>query len=665
MICINISESTYNDCLKALRKCEKLKKTYPNLIAEIRLDLCNITPSECMDLFYNAKIPLIATTSKSSRHLLKYAINGGVEYININHYSAIEEYKKSDRRIAQDKVRIIYTYNNFNNTPTIAELKKIYLKAVESKASIIRIICNAKSAEDYERVAYLYNYQNYKSIPKVPLVAYCTGEAAISSRIESINLGAPFTEVALKKKKRLNEYTPLLSEFESYIGNGLFKQNVKGKITLPTSKTAAIRSILAATIAKGESHISNIQDTGDINSLIAFAKSLGAKVHFEDNNLTIRGIANKVLNSNEDYRPAAFSNIMDLSSPQTIYVGDTHLLAQLAMPLISQLYGEANMSGEGSLMEKSLYSAKETLEEFGVNCILSENDTLPALLSGQLQGGEKEVKIKQDSPLLSGLFIALPLIKKDTTLIIDRLDEIPSYVELTLDILKKFNIEITHKKIDGKLVFNIPSKQKYIAADMHSDGDWGVAANFAVAAAIFGEITLEGLKTTSIQLDKQILDIVREAGGQVETKGRFISIKRGFLRGFSRNFSNTPYLFPIAVVLAAFCEGTSSLYGISELTENYPIRTATVIEELGRMGVKMKIRDKCLEVYGMSYTRRKLEGKILKGGNYNSGGDHRTAMALYIAALACKGRVSIENVDCINKSFPDFHTVLNSVTKQK
>ena len=52
----------------------------------------------------------------------------------------------------------------------------------------------------------------------------------------------------------------------------------------------------------------------------------------------------------------------------------------------------------------------------------------------------------------------------------------------------------------------------------------------------------------------------------------------------------------------------------------------------------------------------------LKGAQLKSFADHRTAMSAIIAGLAAKGKSSIDDVSCINKSFPEFLSILKSIS---
>ena len=69
MYCISITDYKYEDCVKSVKKCEKLLKKFPDLIGEVRLDLCNLSENQTRQLFLEAKVPLIAVCRKSNSFL--------------------------------------------------------------------------------------------------------------------------------------------------------------------------------------------------------------------------------------------------------------------------------------------------------------------------------------------------------------------------------------------------------------------------------------------------------------------------------------------------------------------------------------------------------------------------------------------------------------------
>jgi 3-phosphoshikimate 1-carboxyvinyltransferase len=249
---------------------------------------------------------------------------------------------------------------------------------------------------------------------------------------------------------------------------------------------------------------------------------------------------------------------------------------------------------------------------------------------------------------------------------------------ITVDVLRKFGIEIGSEMEGGDdflqtqdwtlctgVTFKMRGHQHYRAADFHIEGDWSSAANFLVAAAIFGDVEVEGLDTQSLQADISIMDILMDAGasmsqleGDTPTTGP-IHVTRAPLCAFETDLNNCPDLFPIVAVLAAFCPGQSRIRGVERLRHKETDRAAAIVDMLTQMGVPVQVDEDEMTIDGMSLTQRILTGKLLKGGQFTSHGDHRMVMSLKVASLGADGPVDIDDTACVAKSFPGFNELFD------
>jgi 3-phosphoshikimate 1-carboxyvinyltransferase len=78
-------------------------------------------------------------------------------------------------------------------------------------------------------------------------------------------------------------------------------------------------------------------------------------------------------------------------------------------------------------------------------------------------------------------------------------------------------------------------------------------------------------------------------------------------------------------------------------------RIRTVVENLRRLGVEAEE-----QADGMTIPGR----QTFRGGQFDSFGDHRIAMAFAVAALRADGPSVIENADAASVSFPEFWSTL-------
>ena len=489
---------------------------------------------------------------------------------------------------------------------------------------------------------------------------------------------------------------------------------------MPVSKSFAQRAIIAAALADGTSHLSGYTPCGDNEAAIQVAKNLGAEVEKDGNMLTIKGISAQ-LGSLGTKLP---QTLCGPEGQPTLHVGESGLLTRMMIPVMAQLCPESvTFTGEKTLLGRPLTGAKEIMEAFDVEHISHQDGqpctdrgdasavSVPLTVKGPLKAGRAEISGKHGSQLISGLLMALPFSENNTSLIVREPKSIP-YMFITLEVLKKFGIKVGNDMFGGRdflesdgdwslcteMVFKVKGGQKYKAADIDLEGDWSAAANFLVAGAVFGKAVIQGLDTTSLQADLSIMDILMDAGAslsQLDGDRGDITVQRAPLKSFDVDASNCPDLFPIISVLAAFCQGTSRLAGVGRLANKESNRAKAIIEMLAQMGVKAWIEEDEMYIEGHTLAQRLLNAAqseleqtgesggtgvtggsaetgesgapvapgLLKGGSYTSHHDHRMVMALKVAALGADSPITIDDEECVAKSFPQFHTTFATLTQ--
>ena len=130
------------------------------------------------------------------------------------------------------------------------------------------------------------------------------------------------------------------------------------------------------------------------------------------------------------------------------------------------------------------------------------------------------------------------------------------------------------------------------------------------------------------------------------------------MKAFHFDATDCPDLFPPLVALAAYCEGTTVIEGVSRLQHKESNRAMSLQSEFAKLGVSVQLQDDLMIVKGMK------EGNQLRplhAANVHSHHDHRIAMATAVAALQAAGPVEIEAADAINKSYPDFFVHLQQL----
>ena len=638
-------------------------------MAEIRLDRCALEEEDIDELFGESDVPLVATCRLSEESqapaLLERAIQAGAKYVDLEMEAPAAIGRRIREACRSCGTVLIRSYHNYENTPSREVLLSILERARTFGGEVVKIVTTAHSQADVHTLESLYQ----EAAPGT-LVAFCMGPEGRQSRLDALKLGAPFTYACVREEDATAPGQWTTEDLHQAVyGDFHFVKAVD--LPMPSSKSFAQRAIIAAALADGVSHLDGYSPCGDNESALAVAKALGAEVKVVGNKIVINGVGAK---------PGSLKL-------EEIHTGESGLLTRLMVPLLAALSARpVRVTGEKTLLNRPLSSAHDIMAAYGVRLYPEGNKNvsedrkadcyLPLKVAGPLIPGRADVSGKGGSQLISGLLAALPLMDGKSTVYVHEPRSIP-YLFITVDVLKKFGIRIG-SEMEGDdefletqdwslctgLNFHIKGSQRYRVADFSIEADWSGAAPFLTAGAIFGDVEVTGLDTTSLQADISILDILMQAGAsmsQLDEPTGSIHIKRAPLSPFQADLNNCPDLFPMVAVLAAFCPGESHLLGVQRLRHKETDRAAAIEEMLTQMGVPVSIDDDEMTITGMGLTQRLATGRLLRGGRYASHADHRMVMALKVASLGADSPVEIDDTACVAKSFPGFNELFNRI----
>lgn len=403
--------------------------------------------------------------------------------------------------------------------------------------------------------------------------------------------------------------------------NAIVKRSeISGVVSAPASKSALQRYIAGALLAEGQSEIVASSFCNDSDAALSVAGALGAKISTLGNVISISGGLN----------PAA----------DEISCGESGLSARMFTPIASLHAGAITITGKGSLLSRPFDMVNGPLSQLGVS-VASRDGFMPLKVTGPMHGGRVIADGSVSSQFITGLLMALPLVKEDSELVVANLVSRP-YIDLTLSILSEFGISYVN---DEYKRFLIGGRQSYRPGRFVTEGDWSGAAFLLVMGAIAGKVTVTGLDLNSPQADRAVVDALRMSGAEVSVSGSNLVVSRGDLRGFSFDISDCPDLAPPLAVLAAACRGKSVLKGAGRLLVKESNRAKTIFETLSSIGAGIALDGDYIEIEG---------GRSLPGGSADACNDHRIAMALAVAALLTEKGVTITGMESINKSYPGF-----------
>ena len=711
-----MAEIRLDRCELSAKEIDELFSSDVPLVATCRISEIAATEPSLQELAEQSRE--IKAMQIAERRLIR-AIEAGARYVDVE-MEAQKQMSKRVRQAAHENGTIfIRSYHDFEGTDSLEALKALVEKCLYHGADLVKIVTTAHSQEDVDRVMALYEWCRQEdpkgagALADGGLVAFCMGEAGHDSRLECLRQGAPYTYAALTEDESAAPgQWPTARMHDAVYGEYRFigTADEQEPLVMPVSKSFAQRAIIAAALAEGISHLKGYTPCGDNEAALQAARNLGAEVELNGTELTIKGISASLGTwslqpENDDAGNRAAGNEAVEKERCNLHVGESGLLTRMMIPVMAQLCPDTiTFTGEKTLLGRPLTGAKEIMDAFGAGIESLDSETLaplaqeegdnpirvPLKITGPLNAGRAEISGKHGSQLISGLLMALPFAQKNSSLIVHEPKSIP-YMFITLEVLKKFGIKVGNDMLGGRdfiesngdwslcteMVFKVKGGQKYKAADMDLEGDWSAAANFLVAGAIFGKVVVQGLDTTSLQADLSIMDILMDAGAslsQLDGDRGDITVQRAPLKSFNVDASNCPDLFPIIAVLAAFCQGTSRLAGVGRLANKESDRAKAIIGMLTQMGVEAHIEADEMIIKGYSLAQRLLNQTsqsalpdqtsrsevapgLLKGGSYTSHHDHRMVMALKVAELGADSPITIDDEECVAKSFPQFHEV--------
>jgi len=398
---------------------------------------------------------------------------------------------------------------------------------------------------------------------------------------------------------------------------------LEGSIELPPSKSYSHRAIICAGLTDGKSEIINISYSEDVKTTINAMRLMGAEIKEHSDKLEISGVS-----------------VVD-DKKRRIDCSESGSTLRFFIPIALLQNRETVFTGKNSLKTRPINTYLEIMDKQGIwyNRI---NRELPISIKGKLRAGKFVVDGNVSSQFITGLLFVLPLLNGNSKIVVKAGLESKKYVDMTIELLKRFEIIIVNNNYRE---FYVEGNQKYRACDYEIEGDFSQAAFWLAAGVLGGKVSIEGVNLDTLQGDKIIVDIIKKMGGNVIEKGSTLHIVESKLNGVTIDVSECPDLVPILAVLGALSGGTTKIINAKRLRFKESDRLKAISTELNKIGADIKENIDGLIIRGK---------EKLKGGEVNTWGDHRIAMALSIASIKCESAVIINNPNVVKKSYPNF-----------
>lgn len=433
---------------------------------------------------------------------------------------------------------------------------------------------------------------------------------------------------------------------------------LKSMIKVPPDKSILHRAIIVSSLCLEKTVITPFSESNDTLTTLRCIQKLGAKITNNHKQcLTIKGRGL--------YFPRPKNGKIVISADES---GTTMRI--LSGVLCAQKFSIKFLASP-SLMVRPMKRIVEPLSEMGAKFknkkvkakIGKGKDIYPPLFiepTKMLKGKRFNLAIAS-AQVKSAIMLASLYAKGET--IIREPWQSRDHTERMLNLFKA-DIEIKEKSIISR-----PIKELFSPKRLYIPGDFSSAAFFIVLGLITEKSKIT-IKDVSINPTRYgLLKVLKRMGADITIVNKKINyepfgdiIVRGSrLKATTVKEEEIPSLIdevPVLCVAAAFAQGETRIYGLNELQVKETDRLNSMFINLQKAGVNSEVK---FTPTGKKALIR-IEGtKKFKPALFKSFGDHRTAMSAIVLGAASKQHCAIDDIDCINKSFPQFISLVESL----
>lgn len=448
-------------------------------------------------------------------------------------------------------------------------------------------------------------------------------------------------------------------------------------IAAPPSKSISHRKLIAASLARGVSRLSNVLESGDTLRTMDVLRQTGAVIEREaPGGYAVTGL---------DGLPRG-----GRGEPVSCFMEESGTSCRLLAAVLAAGDGRFHIYGGPRLQERPMAELLETLSTLGVEISYGGKEgflplTLETLGLFQLEDSWLPVRADASSQFLSGLLLAGPLARNGLRLSLagEKVASWP-YVGLTLQTLEDAGCPFAVTVLDNgkwhetdwrELLSPQPGMVRFRVfphgyAPLQGEaalveGDYS-GASYLLAAGALGPspVTVTGLCPASLQGDRAILDILSAMGADVAWNGRNVTVSPAPLRGIEKNMSACPDLVLTVAALACAANGPTTIRGVEHLRVKESDRMHATALEFVKTGARIDVDGDTMIIYppvtetpSGARPGTDAAAEPLFAAAHN---DHRMAMSL--ALLELTGRhVVIDDPACVRKSFPNFWEVWREI----
>ncbi|ALZ76853.1 3-phosphoshikimate 1-carboxyvinyltransferase [Rheinheimera sp. F8] len=412
---------------------------------------------------------------------------------------------------------------------------------------------------------------------------------------------------------------------------------VQGTVHLPGSKSISNRVLLLAALAQGETQISNLLHSDDIEHMLNALTALGVSYQLSDckSKCVVQGLG----------------GLFDHPVPLELFLGNAGTAMRPLTAALAASNVDVTLTGEPRMYERPIGHLVDALRQLGADIDYLQQDGFPPLrIRGKaLQAGRISIDGSISSQFLTAVLMVAPLLPANSEInIVGDLVSKP-YIDITLALMSRFGVEVENQNYQR---FVISGQQQYQSpGHWLVEGDASSASYFLAAAAIGGSIKVTGIGKHAVQGDIRFADALEAMGATVEWGDDYIMVTRNQLNGIDRDYNAIPDAAMTIATTALFAKGPTLIRNVYNWRVKETDRLHAMATELRKVGAEIEEGEDYIKV---------TPPAVIQHASIATYNDHRMAMCFSMLAFADCG-VTIEDPDCTRKTFPQYFEVFSGL----
>ncbi|HEX2567711.1 MAG TPA: 3-phosphoshikimate 1-carboxyvinyltransferase, partial [Burkholderiales bacterium] len=285
-------------------------------------------------------------------------------------------------------------------------------------------------------------------------------------------------------------------------------RRASGTVRLPGSKSISNRVLLLAALARGTTEVRGLLDADDTRVMIDALRLLGVQVTEKADAVDVGGVGGPFPEKKAD-----------------LFLGNAGTALRPLAAVLALSEGEYHVRGVARMHERPIGDLVDALRGIGAHVEYAGREGYPPLTIHPARIAPRTVKVKGDvsSQFLTGLLMALPVLRRASRIEVEGELISRPYVELTLNTMRRFGVDVERGAWTS---FGIPASSYVSPGEIRVEGDASSASYFLAAGALGGgPVRVEGVGRESVQGDVRFVEVLERMGAQVLLGEEFVQVR--------------------------------------------------------------------------------------------------------------------------------------------